>query len=278
MTNPNIPPHDPNPEDTSPAKAQDTRAYNPQDDTAENVTNRTKAINIQEQQPEPVDIRRQGGGVHVEKQQPKPTPTINPQQPQQRLRYPPRDRKPRTKEQESGLYLPWWSLVLMLIVVLGVAFGLVFFVYLLGNPTGTVDDATPIIRVITAQPTVPPTQALPTAQAPATLVIAGGNAPSSLSLEGPTLEAVQFTPTPLAIKVGETVQVDGVDDQQLNVRDTYSIGGSSVLFRADEGTLFTIVAGPQQADGFTWWQIQDPTNPNRIGWAVANFLQVVVQN
>lgn len=184
-------------------------------------------------------------------------------------------RPPRRSAQHSGLYLPWWSLVIMLIVVLVVSFGLVGLVYLLGNPGGIVDDATPIIRIITAQPSAAVPTVPPTAEAPATQIIAGSSPPGELALQGPTLEAVQFTPTPIPITVGSQVAVEGVDEQMLNVRDSAGVTGTTVLFRAEEETVFTVVDGPVQADGFTWWRIQDPQNPSRAGWAVANFLRVI---
>ena len=45
-----------------------------------------------------------------------------------------------------------------------------------------------------------------------------------------------------------------------------------MLFRAPKGTQFDIIGGPQEADGFTWWQVNDPLFQVQ-GWAVANYLQ-----
>ncbi len=69
------------------------------------------------------------------------------------------------------------------------------------------------------------------------------------------------------------VVVANVGDQELNVRDVAGVTTSEVLFRSAEGTEFSIIDGPQQADGFTWWRIQDPIT-QQLGWAVANYLQV----
>jgi hypothetical protein len=170
----------------------------------------------------------------------------------------------------------------MLIGVLVIAFGLVGGVYLLGIQNnvipGNAPEPTAIIRVITAPPQTGNSAIVaPTTNRPATEIIAGGQSPGSLALQGPTLEAVRFTPTPVAIQIDSLVVVDGVDLQKLNVRDAPTISGSSVVFRADEGTQFRIVNGPRQADGFTWWQIQDPNSLTRSGWAVANYLRVVPQ-
>lgn len=85
------------------------------------------------------------------------------------------------------------------------------------------------------------------------LLAAGGNAPTSLA-------------------VGMPVRVAYVGEQELNIRSLPGIAGSQILFRAADGSAFHIIGGPQPADGFTWWQIQDPAS-QLGGWAVANYLQ-----
>ena len=49
--------------------------------------------------------------------------------------------------------------------------------------------------------------------------------------------------------------------------------GSKILFRSPEGSLFDIIGGPQEADGFSWWHVRD-AQFQLEGWAVANYLQV----
>lgn len=217
----------------------------------------------------PVRAQPPPRGGHVQ-----PLPGQQPRRaPQARnRRHPPRRTKSADK---NSLYLPWWSLAFMLIGVLVVTFGLVAAVFLLGNPTGIVAEPTPIIRIITAQPTAQPQVIQPTAAAPSTQIISGGDAPSNLQLQGPTLEAIQFTPTPIPITVSQTVYVEGVDEDKLNVRSAADLNASdNILFRAAEAEQFVVVEGPLQADGFTWWRIQDPVNTARAGWAVSNFLSV----
>jgi hypothetical protein len=88
------------------------------------------------------------------------------------------------------------------------------------------------------------------------------------------LEAVQFTPTPIPIAVGIQIAVEGVDENMLNVRQAPGIS-NAIVFRAEEESIFTITEGPMQADGFTWWRLQDPADATRTGWAVANYLRVL---
>lgn len=183
--------------------------------------------------------------------------------------------RPRHQEQKGSLYLPWWSIALMLFAVLIVSFAIVGGIYLLGNSGLGLLNPTPIIRIITALPPESQQNLQPTAQAPSTQVISGQNAPANLQLQGPTLEAIQFTPTPASIRISSRVIVEGVDAQTLNVRDSTAINEQNIVFRALEGEVFIVLEGPSQGSGFTWWRIQDPDDPTRVGWAVSNYLTVI---
>jgi len=244
-------------EDTAETELQGTRPYAA---SHEDTPTSQRITRVRSQPP-------QGG--HVQpipgQQRPRPQTGYN--------RRPPR--RPKSSAADSGLYLPWWSLALMLVGVLVVSFGLVGLAYLLGNPSAIFAESTPIIRIITAEPTAAGQISQPTAIPPSTQIIAGGNAPTNLQLTGPTLAPVQFTPTPAPITINRRVMVVDVDEQKLNIRDSANVLESAVLFRADEGQVFVVVEGPLQGDGFTWWRIQDPNDTTRAGWAVANYLAVV---
>lgn len=189
--------------------------------------------------------------------------------------HPARARRAR-RTARGGFYLPLWSIGVMLLGVLGIGALIIAAVLAMGG-SAAAPASTPVIRIITAAPAQGAAElqlTLPTAEAGSRVII-GGEAPETLNLEGPTLPAVVITPTPVGVTLGATIAVSGVDDQQLNVRDIAGVTGSSILFRADEGEQFLIVDGPRQADGFTWWQIQDVSNNSRTGWAVSNYLTVV---
>jgi hypothetical protein len=49
----------------------------------------------------------------------------------------------------------------------------------------------------------------------------------------------------------------------------------NVLFLGLESEVFIVEEGPRSADGFTWWFLSAPYDPNIRGWAVANYLSVV---
>jgi len=50
-----------------------------------------------------------------------------------------------------------------------------------------------------------------------------------------------------------------------------------VRFLAIDGEVFQVMDGPVELDGYTWWLLQAPYDPNVQGWAVADFM-IVVQN
>ena len=89
---------------------------------------------------------------------------------------------------------------------------------------------------------------------------------------GIVLLAASNVNAPASLAVGMQVRVANVGEQELNIRSLPGVAGSQVLFRAAEGSAFKILDGPRPADGFTWWQIQDPAS-QLGGWAVANYLQ-----
>jgi hypothetical protein len=102
-----------------------------------------------------------------------------------------------------------------------------------------------------------------------------GQNPVSFVMSGPTLPPPAITPTVISMAIGLTVRVVDVGDEQLNVRERAGVQDVAVKFRAPENTLFTVVDGPTQADGLTWWKIQDPENSTHNGWAASNYLEVV---
>lgn len=196
---------------------------------------------------------------------------------------PPRQIAPRPRQsaararRDSGLYLPVWSLALMLLIVLGIAGGLVLLVIALGGTTPP--PSSPVLIISTAVPTARP-DSFPPIPASPTIPPAfdpGSRPQGPLVLSGPTLAPVVLTATPRPITIGERVVVVDVGVQQLNVRNIPAVNGSTVVFRAEDGTIFTIVDGPTQGDGLTWWRVQDLFDPNRSGWAASNYLRAETQ-
>lgn len=107
-------------------------------------------------------------------------------------------------------------------------------------------------------------------------IILAAETPASLALTGPAVPTVIVTNTPIPLAVGLQAIVYNVGSDELNVRNIPSINNSEVLFRAGAGTIFKVIGGPQEADGFSWWQLHDPQF-EVIGWAVAIYLQTVAE-
>lgn len=190
----------------------------------------------------------------------------------------PRKRKPDRRS--SGLYLPIWSLVLMLLTVFGIVGGAIFLVITLGGPRINT-TAEPIILVVTAQPSETPFGAQSILASPTLPAQATFAAPAeSVALSGPTLApTATFTPTPPVITVGATVIVVSVSG--VNVRSAPGLT-SEIALRADVNQTFTVIDGPQEVDGLTWWRVREPFAPGREGWAAESngseeLLEVFVQ-
>jgi hypothetical protein len=181
---------------------------------------------------------------------------------------------PSTPPSQSGLYVPWWSLVVMVMIVGGIAFGMVFLFAQWSEPQ-TPGDQPPRIQIITSQPTLSqdfgggadgeqgssdfwPTT-IPQAQPTATV-------PLPTPVPSPSLPPGNFT-------IGARVMVVGVGTSGLNVRSAPGLTGNQLFLAYDDET-YALVDGPQTADGLEWWKIEDPNDPARVGWAARNYLTV----
>jgi hypothetical protein len=186
-------------------------------------------------------------------------------------------RDPRRRDRhENPLALPIWSVLVMLFMVCGAASCIVLGVVSLGGRSAAA--LPPRFMIITAAPTETVAITLPALAAPPTLPPELQQQTSApLSLSGPTLAPVVISPTPETIGVGKTVIVNS-KESGLNIRSAPGTFNTQVLFVTDDGTLFTVVDGPAQADGFTWWKIQNPADGTQSGWAASVFLQIAPQS
>ncbi len=125
-------------------------------------------------------------------------------------------------------------------------------------------------------------KATQTSQTPATAIVKIIQAPTQ-TLPGviitptPTLAptAIQSTPTPSGdIILGVYVEVSGTGGDGLRLHNEANVA-SKVNYVAIDAEVFIVMAGPVEADGYIWWELQDPVSKNAIGWGVANYLSVV---
>jgi hypothetical protein len=171
--------------------------------------------------------------------------------------------KPRRPRRESGWYLPWWSLIILLVFVGSAAVGAWAVVSSLGGdvvPGGN----TPIVVVVTATftigPPAPPTALPPAATTPPPIIL-------------PTIAATPTLP-PGNFVVGAIVEVVGVGQAGLNIRSGPG-QDATIRYQAPENTRFTLKSGPQSASGDEWWEVAEVNDPTRGGWASRRYLQVV---
>ena len=73
------------------------------------------------------------------------------------------------------------------------------------------------------------------------------------------------------IQVGNNVQIKGTEGDGLRLRRDPSIRGE-IVFLGLEGEIFGVIGGPEEQDGYIWWQLAAPLNLSRTGWAVSSYL------
>jgi hypothetical protein len=92
-------------------------------------------------------------------------------------------------------------------------------------------------------------------------------APTETPLPEPTAPANR----PGIIGVGVRVMVVNTGGNGLNFRREPSVNAERIR-RLPDGTFYEVVGGPQENEGFVWWQLRDPSD-GTIGWGVQNYLQ-----
>ena len=103
--------------------------------------------------------------------------------------------------------------------------------------------------------------------------------PTTTEAMKPLLEPTAMTTTDALyddknVHINSVVQVNGTQGEGLRLREEPGLG-NTILSLASETEKFIVLDGPQQADGFQWWYIVDPTNEKRRGWAAENYLYLV---
>ena len=184
------------------------------------------------------------------------------------------------RRSRNPLFFPLsWLAAALLFVIIAVAGAIAALVGLRQDSAAAPQEA--VIVLATAQTDSASSDAISTPIASTTEggteIILAAETPASLALTGPAVATVIVTNTPIPLTVGVQARVYNVGGDELNVRNIPSVYNSEVLFRARAGTLFNVIGGPREADGFSWWQLHDPQF-EVIGWAVANYLQTVSDN
>ncbi len=199
----------------------------------------------------------------------------------------PRHKPPRQQTADRGgnasLFPPLWSIAATLLGVFIAVATLVMILILMGGnaaparpPELIVLTAPALERATAAVADLNDANDMVTPEADSSPIqIQPPVATVEFVMQGPVLPTPYLSPTPLSIMLGVTIRVIDVGDNQLNVRERPGVIDVPVAFRAPENTLFTVIEGPSQADGLTWWRLQDVQSSQRVGWAASNYLEVV---
>ena len=113
-------------------------------------------------------------------------------------------------------------------------------------------EPTPTAEVVTPTPTLVPRPSPTAAQA----------APTATADSGTTDETATTAPATDSIAVGGYVRVAA--QAGLSFRQTPSTDGVLIIV-LESGNVLEVIGGPQQAGGYTWWQLRRPEGQE--GWS-----------
>lgn len=85
------------------------------------------------------------------------------------------------------------------------------------------------------------------------------------------LKASQTPNPPGVFSVGMYVQISNTGGDGLRIRSFAGFDGVPV-YLGQEGEEFEIIEGPRIKDSEIWWKITSLSEPQKIGWAVQDFL------
>jgi hypothetical protein len=177
---------------------------------------------------------------------------------------------------------PRWMYVAVPALVLFVVVGLwwALFYQPADQPGGAANAGPTRPLGVLGQPTQSPTEqaTLPAFAPTATTVLPTLPPPTSQSGEADAEgEAADATATPeveeaprLPLTIGDTATVCCTDGTGLRMRSGAGTG-HPVVKMLPEDKIVEIVGGPQEATGYTWWQIRDDVGTS--GWAADDFLR-----
>lgn len=117
-----------------------------------------------------------------------------------------------------------------------------------------------------------PVQPQPAVQGSLTMI----PAPTFTYTPTKVLETPTPTPPPSVggISVGNYVQIAGTDGAGLRLRSGPGTSNEP-RFLGMDSEVFVVKDGPKESDGFIWWFLEAPYDPNRSGWAASQYLSVV---
>lgn len=181
---------------------------------------------------------------------------------------------PRPSKRDSGLYLPWWSLVILILIAGAASFGLLIFALNAGgSPLGD-QPAQVVITTNEFEPTFQPINneiviTLTPGGVPTTEIVA----PTQVPLAEPTQTLLPGVGSGCPISALVVVVGTGVDGLLLRSEPRQA---ENVVYRALDGEQYRIISGPETStsvngDVIEWCEIEG-IDVDRSGWAARQFL------
>lgn len=99
-------------------------------------------------------------------------------------------------------------------------------------------------------------------------------APEASPTFDPYLPTPTPTPQPGQLSIGAYVQISGTQGEGLRIRSDPGLDGKQ-LFLGFDTEAYTVVDGPREADGYTWYYLAAINDQKRTGWAASNFLTLI---
>ncbi len=87
----------------------------------------------------------------------------------------------------------------------------------------------------------------------------------------PTIAPTPTATPPGAIAIGGFVKITDAGPQGLSFRDAPGLQTQRLRYLPDS-TVMRVVDGPSEADGLTWWKLQNLNDPNDVGWSAGDYL------
>jgi hypothetical protein len=182
-------------------------------------------------------------------------------------------RSPQPESDRSGLVVPWWGFVIVILAVAAITCGMWYVVLSNKGVTSTgLASPTPIFVVITNTPTLgasAPEEALE--ESPTSTPGVSETTPTE---ETPPTEATADENPGSPIQIGERIVINGTEGAGLAVRQGPGLE-YTYFFVANDGESYTVEDGPRVMDDYIWWYIVDPEDRDRSGWAVEDFMEVI---
>ncbi|MEI7845549.1 MAG: hypothetical protein WCK35_07085 [Chloroflexota bacterium] len=95
----------------------------------------------------------------------------------------------------------------------------------------------------------------------------------------PTFDPYGSTPTPTLspgeFSIGSIVQITGTQGEGLRIRSAPGLAGGQ-LFLGFDTEAYTIMDGPRELDGYSWYYLSAINDQKRTGWAASNFLSPII--